>query len=529
MEVEQGNIFSHSAPDTHTLNMVEYCIDAVRHWFMANTFSPIWMYKHLRQPLIGYVVGACLQGIMVLTITELIKISPFFRFPGLLAMLFVGLIVLNWGPAPSLITLLLGTILVFFFVLPPFAPHTQDSGIEILTLLLFLVVGLGYVIVSSKLERARRQTERLRARLEAVIEAVPDAIGIYDAYGVSILLNKVARQLAYAQRNRSIPAELPTFYNLRTLAGDTLVLEQLPLVRALRGETVSNIEAHYLDAEGIDRNIYMSAAPFYNAKGVLEGAVGITHDITALRQAERETQRRMQEFLSMASHELRTPITTIKASTQLTRRWVGEFLAGQDSREKLEAIHKLLERSERQVGTLNRLVGDLLDVSRIESSKLQMRPAISDLTTSVREVVYEQQQVAMQRVVHLNIPPTCEKTPVLVDAERIEQVLTNYITNALKYSASYCPVEVSMQKEDTLVRVLVRDEGPGLLPEEQQRIWERFYQVERVNVKSGSSVGLGLGLPISRAIIEQHQGQVGVESKLGSGSTFWFTLPLLEE
>ena len=91
------------------------------------------------------------------------------------------------------------------------------------------------------------------------------------------------------------------------------------------------------------------------------------------------------------------------------------------------------------------------------------------------------------------------------------------------------PVDVQLNKEEKMVRVLVRDEGPGLTPSEQERIWERFYQVEGIKRQRGSSVGLGLGLYICREIVEQHQGGVGVESIKGKGSTFWFTLPLAEE
>ena len=116
--------------------------------------------------------------------------------------------------------------------------------------------------------------------------------------------------------------------------------------------------------------------------------------------------------------------------------------------------------------------------------------------------------------------------PVLADAQRIGQVVTNYLTNALKYSAVDRPVAVGLQVEDQQACVWVRDEGPGLSPGEQERIWGRFHQAQGIVVQSGSGVGLGLGLHISQTIIEQHQGQVGVQSTPGQGSTFWFTLPL---
>ena len=119
--------------------------------------------------------------------------------------------------------------------------------------------------------------------------------------------------------------------------------------------------------------------------------------------------------------------------------------------------------------------------------------------------------------------------PIMADPERIGQVVTNYLTNALKYSAADRTVDVTIQVEGKVAKLSVRDEGPGLSIQEQERIWEYFYQSPGIEVQNGSSVGLGLGLHICRTIIELHHGQVGVKSAPGEGSTFWFTLPLADE
>jgi PAS domain S-box-containing protein len=248
--------------------------------------------------------------------------------------------------------------------------------------------------------------------------------------------------------------------------------------------------------------------------------------------ALREANRRMDEFLGIVSHELRTPLTTIKGNVQLARLRLRTSLrkvpASMDVlRNMLEEVQMMLERAERQTNVQNRMVSDLLDISRLQADKLELRLVPCDLATIVLEMVEDQRSTTLKRAIHLKMPEGIT-VPVIADPERIGQVINNYLTNALKYSQEGRPVVVELKKEEKVVRVLVRDEGPGLTPEEQVQIWDRFYQVEGIKRQRGSSVGLGLGLNICRAIIEQHEGEVGVQSTKGEGSTFWFTLPLAE-
>jgi signal transduction histidine kinase len=247
--------------------------------------------------------------------------------------------------------------------------------------------------------------------------------------------------------------------------------------------------------------------------------------------ASREAEERMDVFLSIAGHELRTPITSMKATIQLAERQVNsiatpEAIADHDPAElanRLGRVLRQLDRADRQSDRLDRLVGDLLDVSRLQAGQLELRRERTDLCAVVCESVEEQRLLHPERSILCQAPS--DEVGVLVDADRIGQVVTNFLTNALKYSSADRPVAVRVSVEGDAARGEVADEGPGLPPEELERIWERFHRVSSVKQRS-SGVGLGLGLYISRGIVERHGGTVGVASEAGRGSTFSFALPL---
>lgn len=247
-----------------------------------------------------------------------------------------------------------------------------------------------------------------------------------------------------------------------------------------------------------------------------------------------ETTRRMDEFLSIAAHELKTPVTNGKLAVTLAIDTLKVFIAQAEASQAAQAasasatlasIQGLLERTGNHMDRLSRLVVDLLDVSRIRGGRLEMRVAPCNLADIVREVVEEQRQMAPGRVIRLRLPAASRRPPVvLADADRIRQVVANYLSNALKYSREDQPVHLHLRADDEWARVSVHDEGPGVPAAEQRRVWERFYRVAGTQVRSGTGVGLGLGLHISRTIIEQHHGRVGVRSVEGRGATFWFAL-----
>ncbi len=244
--------------------------------------------------------------------------------------------------------------------------------------------------------------------------------------------------------------------------------------------------------------------------------------------ALQEANQRLETFIGIVSHELRTPVTSLKANLQMALRRLRQGKEASAPSDRWDQARELLERMERQMRRLTRLLDDVIDLARIRSGKLEIEGQLCNLSALMLDIVRAEQASYPERTIQLQQIPD-EEVLVMADPDRIGQVLTNYLTNALKYSPADTPVQVGLSREEGQARVWVRDQGPGIPPEEQMLIWEWFHRAAGVGVQSGSGVGLGLGLPISKSLIERHGGQVGVESEPGAGSTFWFVLPLAHQ
>ena len=248
-----------------------------------------------------------------------------------------------------------------------------------------------------------------------------------------------------------------------------------------------------------------------------------------------ETTRRMDEFLGIVSHELRTPLTVVSASLQLAERRIQRMIHTYTNRPpeewrfdgSLRDLGVILNRALGSATRQARLVHDLLDVSRIKAGKLELRRKLCDLRDIVGDTVEELRPNDPERALTLDLPEA--PVAVLADPDRVGQVVTNFVLNALKYSAPDTSIAVRLETMDDRARLSVRDAGPGIPIAERERVWDLFYRVPGIEVRSGSGVGLGLGLHISKTIIERHGGMVGVEGEPGQGATFWFTLPLAQE
>jgi signal transduction histidine kinase len=244
----------------------------------------------------------------------------------------------------------------------------------------------------------------------------------------------------------------------------------------------------------------------------VDGAVVVFRDITD-RTVLDEMKR---QFVSAVSHELRTPLSAIRGSL--------EMLADGDTGVLPESAQHVVDVGARGTERLTRLVNDIIDIERLEAGTFDIRPRPEDLAPLLVDAADSLVPLAGERHVTIEIGEAAGSA--LCDADRIVQALVNLIGNALKFTQGGGTVEVSAIPVDHEILVSVRDQGRGIPAEEFETIFERFHQVQRGDGRKLG--GTGLGLPITKAIVERHGGRIWVESELGEGSTFHFTLPLLE-
>lgn len=262
-------------------------------------------------------------------------------------------------------------------------------------------------------------------------------------------------------------------------------------------------------ATGEIRWVHEKCMHFKDTKGKIIRSVGMVLDITERKLLE----QRKDEFLSIASHELNTPIATIKAYAQI----LGQYhICNKD-----QSFASYLSKLEFQIDRLIELVNQLLDASKAQCGKLKLIKEKFNLTDLIKEIAEDLQQTA--KGYHITVEGSIKKY-IIADKHRIGQVLINLISNAIKYSPKSDKVIIKLASGSKNVKVSVKDFGIGIKKRNLDKIFERFYQVEnRIRVSQG---GLGLGLYISKQIIKEHNGEIWAESEKGKGSTFIFKLPV---
>ncbi len=261
--------------------------------------------------------------------------------------------------------------------------------------------------------------------------------------------------------------------------------------------------------DGVYRWHMDSGLPKFDDKGKFQGYIGSVVDIHERKMLERQKD----DFLGIASHELKTPVTSIKAYGQVLQR----MFKSEGNQKGVEHLAKM----DAQVNRLSNLIADLLDVTKIQSGRLQFHKEYFDFNGVVEEVIEELQRTTDKHTIIKKL----DKTKKLYgDPDRIGQVLTNLMTNAIKYSPKTNKINVYTKVDNKSVTLCVQDFGVGIPADKKEKVFEQFFRVS--GPKQDTFPGLGLGLYISSEIIKREGGRIWVESIEGKGSTFFFTLPL---
>ncbi|MEJ6979080.1 PAS domain-containing sensor histidine kinase [Pedobacter sp. P351] len=240
---------------------------------------------------------------------------------------------------------------------------------------------------------------------------------------------------------------------------------------------------------------------------------GETYGYTLLEDITRQYQEKLkkEEFISVASHELKTPITTMKASLQLMNRMIG------DEKDFPSKILKLSQDAEKYTAKLSHLVGDLLNLSNFEQGQMTLNKTMFKLSDLLDECCHHVRLEGRYTIAFKGN----QFVEVFADKYKIDQVLVNLVNNAIKYAPDSTEIIIKVDSLKNFHRISVIDKGKGISAANIPHLFERYYQVN----KKGKNPGLGLGLYISAEIVRSHEGEIGVKSELGNGSTFWFTIP----
>jgi PAS domain S-box-containing protein len=379
-----------------------------------------------------------------------------------------------------------------------------------------LAGAIDYAQISSV---TRSEQERTRA----LVDASNDAIMMLDSSGTATMINRRAKYFfGLAERDvigRS-PAQLRAMFQLIFEDSAVFDLWLTPLLTSADERAV--LELKVLRAE--PRLLQCFTAPVLDSQDRLLGRMLVFRDITR----EREVEQMKTDFVSIVSHELRTPLTSIRGALQLvlgraTSSAVAATGSPYDSTLSTRT-RELLDISLKNSERLIRLINDILDISKIEQGSIQLRRVALDPADLCRAAVQEVSVFADGRDISIDLRAEPELAPISADRDRALQVLANLLSNAIKFSEPGQRIELTARQEAGVVVFAVRDFGRGIALEDHLRIFDKFHQIDSSLTRDVG--GTGLGLAICKALVEEHGGKIWIESILGKGAIFAFTLPL---
>ncbi len=432
----------------------------------------------------------------------------------------VPIIVAAWALPPGMVA----AVAVWSGILQLVAGRIHSPPIWLFAVYMFGISFFGILgtALSAKISRERtlarlagdsaRVAGQRAAELQSVLENMIDAVFVCDLQGRITLTNEGGVRLlglsSRAEVERGL-GELIERLRIRHPDGRSVIPSELPLARALQGEAVT-LEDELVYNSRLQRDIYLrsNASPLRDDRGRIVGAVQVARDVTELT----ELDRLKDQFITVAAHELKTPVTIMKGYAQALLR--GDEGIPPERRKMLESVDHGANR-------IDGVVNDLLDISRLHQGQLELTKGKIDLAQLVGQVV---ERMAPTAAKHQLRVASAEPLVVEGDRDRLEQVVATLIDNAIRYSPSGGRIEIKVERGDHEAVLSVRDHGVGIPADRQARIFQRFYRAHTGTPYDYG--GMGVGLYISREIVFRHGGRMWFESEEGKGSTFQFTLPL---
>jgi PAS domain S-box-containing protein len=444
---------------------------------------------------------------------------------GLISLLFLAVFVSagygGIGPgifATALVTLAGG--------IGPLLAEPEIQPWRVIAILTLVAGGILITLVMETLHRASQRIEASRRWFTAVLTSIGDAVIATDAQGHVIFLNPVAQTITGWASDEAVGKPLRAVFPI--VNESTREPVENPVGRVLGAEGVVGLadQTILIARDGTQRPIDDSGAPIKEKGGATTGVVLVFRDITERKRLEQELRRRLaelaeadrrkDEFLAMLVHELRNPLAALSSAVQVTA------LTG--AQDQLDWCMDVINR---QVKHLSRLIDDLLDVSRITRGKIQLRKARLDLAAVLKSAIELARPMIEARRHELMVDIAPGPLPTDGDRVRLEQVVTNLLTNAAKYTENGGHIWLSAQREDQAIVLKVRDDGMGIAPEQISGMFELFAQGDRSLARSEG--GLGIGLTLARSLTELHGGRLTATSPgLGKGSEFEVRLPVAQ-
>ncbi len=356
---------------------------------------------------------------------------------------------------------------------------------------------------SNAIGRLQKAVTAEKTRMESMVKSIPEGVIMLDQKDEVVVFNPQARMMLGFGLNISVTSKVLN-EKLRLFGLDKMFKESHREMRSI----VREINIVQKNKSVVFRS---SISPVKDIEGKIIGIVAILRDITR----EKEMDRMKTEFISIVSHELRTPLTTMKEFTAIIADEIpGKLTEGQ--REYVNIIQGNIDR-------LARLIGNLLNISKIESGTTELKKELVDVVKIVESVVLTLRPGINEKKINLRIVPYSPQIAIYADSDSVFQIFTNLINNAIKFTPDSGEIIVKMVDKHKEVEFIVKDTGIGIASESIDKVFDRFQQFGRTT--GSGEKGTGLGLAITKELIKEHQGKIWVKSELEEGTKFYFLLP----